>query len=471
MILRMIRFLLSAFVLVGIVASPVSARDRDPLAPIENMEAQQFEAFPPDSVSESNAEAIIALVNEARLFGVPLSVRVVSLPTDQKSLSSFDDLDTSSPIPVETVHEMARAWMEDEPIESSPGAEDGFLMFVVMPEDPTLSSAVIETGPNALPLNGITRANMDQVVNQLMMPRFANNEISQGVRTGLSIFSYYNLFGKPERIQIDELHEDLQSMAGIPLAGVTAVSAIALLGLAVWISRRPRPEGDDDAPARLSPFEAAALYEGRVNDAVVTGGLVHLIRSGMLISGSSTEPSLRIPLQLIHYPEDRFTATILDTLQRHADNAGIIDDAAARRVHDLMQPARSLLEDDLARKGLFNKDGRVESMWLLLASGLVGAVALFTLLPSVLGMASTGIFAVTFAALVIAGVLIWAARRSWTTAKGQTAYRLWSARAMFHDREIVDTIIHQDALISAQGGPIIPETVNRVRTLRGIGTT
>jgi uncharacterized protein (TIGR04222 family) len=468
---RLVGIVLIVFMLVGIVVSPVTARDRDPLAPIQDMEAHQFEAFPPDSVSEPNAEAITALVNEARLFGVPLSVRVVSLPTEHEALSSFDELDISSPLPEETVHEMAQAWMQEEPIESSPGAEDGFLMFVVMPEDPTLSSAVIETGPNALPLNGITQSNMDQVINELVMPRFANNEISQGIRTGLSIFSYYNLFGEPEPIRLDDLHEDLQMVAGVPLAGVTVVSAIALLGLAVWVSRRSRPEGDDDAPARLSPFEAAALHEGRVNDAVITGGLVHLIRSGMLISGSSTEASLRIPLQLIHYPEDRFTATILDTLQRHADNAGIVDDAAARRVHDLMQPARSLLENDLARKGMFNKDGRVETMWLLLGSGLVGAIAVFTLLPSVLGMARAGIFSAAFAVLVIIGVLAWAMRRSWTTAKGRNAYHRWSERAMFDERSIVDTIIHQDALISAQGGPIIPETVNRIRALRGIGTT
>jgi uncharacterized protein (TIGR04222 family) len=468
---RLFRILMIMVVLAGVMVSPASARDRDPLAPIETMEAHQFEAFPPDSVSDSNAEAITALVNEARLFGVPVSVRVISLPTDHAALSSFDDLDLTAPIPTETVHEMAQAWMQDEPIESSPGADDGFLMFVVMPEDHTLSSVVIETGPHALPLNGITQANIDQVINDLVMPRFANNEVSQGIRTGLSIFSYNNLFGVPERIQLDDLHTDLQTIAGIPLAGVTVVSALGLLGLAVWISRRPRPAGDDDSAKRLTPFEAAALREGRVNDAVVTGGLVHLIRSGALISGSSREPSLRLSLQTLHVPEDRFTATIIDILQRHADSAGIVHDAAVRRIHDLMLPARSLLEDDLARHGLLNRDGRAETMWLVLGSGLVGAISLFTLLPSILGMARFGIFAILFATIVIAGVLIWATRRSWTTPHGHSVFRAWIDGADRDERAIVDTIVHQDALISAQGGPIVPETVNRVRTLRGIGTT
>lgn len=465
-----VRSFLIMLLFVGFVATPATARDRDPLAPVEEMEAHQFEAFPEDIVSPDNANEIVALVNEARLFGVPVSVRVVELPTNHSALSQFDDVDTSSPIPNDIVHEMAQAWMQREPVESSPGADDGFLMFVVMPEDRTLSNAVIEMGPNALPLNGLTQENIDAVLTDLVMPRFANDEISQGIRIGMSVFSYNNLFGEPERIRLDDLHQDLQAFAGIPLAGMTAVSGLGLVGLAAWINRRRTSPADEARGMPVTSFGAAALKIGRVNDAVVTGALLHLIRIGALIPGKPDDFSLRLAPNTPPV-DDPFATSVLDILRQHADSSGMVSDAATRHVHDLMAPVRSGLEDDLARQGFFNKDGRIEHWWLILASLLVGAIALFTLLPSILGMARSGIFAIVFAALCIAGVLIWSSRRSWTTDLGEQALATWAADASLDDRATFDTIVNQDALISAQGGPIVPETVSLVRDLRGIGAT
>jgi uncharacterized protein (TIGR04222 family) len=468
---RSLHLLLITLVMLGTISTPASARERDPLAPIESMEAHQFEAFPETVVSEDNAKAITALVNEARLFGVPLSVRVISLPTDNPALRAFNDIDSSAQIPMETVHEMARAWMDDEPIESSPGAEDGFLMFVVIPEDHTLSSAVIEPGPNALPLNGLTQANIDQVINELVMPNLAENHISQGIRAGLSVFSYNNLFGKPERIALDPLHEDLQMIAGVPLAGVTAASGLALVGLAFWIHRRTTGSEGGNAPEPLSPIAASALHEGRVNDAVVTGGLLHLIRMGALSPDGKEDFSLRVSPERGRDIQDPFAKSIHEILWRHADTDGVVLDAAARRLHDLMQPAKAGLEDDLARRGLFNRNGRVELAWLVLASALVAVIALFALLPSILGMARTGIFSIIVAALCITGVLVWGSRRSWTTNHGQAALAAWRENASPEELATFDTVANQDALVSAQGGPFVPPTVSLVRDLRGIGAT
>ncbi len=108
-------------------------------------------------------------------------------------------------------------------------------------------------------------------------------------------------------------------------------------------------------------------------------------------------------------------------------------------------------------------------MWLVLASGLVATLALFTLLPSILGRAGSGIAAILFAFVIIVGVLVWAARRSWTTPAGHEALERWSASASMEDRIAYDTIVHQDDLVSAIGGPLTPPTIDLVRTLRGLG--
>lgn len=189
MIARVMHILLALLALAMISAQPAKANDRDPLAPVLSMEAPPFEAFPPEIVQQENADAIVALVNEARLFGVPVAVRVVSTAEGHQNLPQLDDVEPGTPVPDDLMREMAQEWMRREPIESAPGAEDGFLMLVIMPEDPTLSTAVIEPGPNALPLNGLTRANIDEVVQTLVLPSFAENQVSQGIRNGLSVFS------------------------------------------------------------------------------------------------------------------------------------------------------------------------------------------------------------------------------------------------------------------------------------------
>lgn len=466
--LRVLSTILALLVLATLAAEPAMARDRDPLAPVFSMEAQPFEAFPPEIVAQENADAIVELVNEARLFGVPVAVRVVSATEGHRNLPQLSDIDPNAPVPDETMREMAQAWMRNEPIESSPGAEDGFLMLVIMREDPTLSSAVIEPGPNALPLNGLTRGNIDEVMQTLVLPSFANNEISQGIRRGLSVFSYNNLFGKPERIELDDLHKDLQLVAGAPLAGTTLLSTLALAALAAWISRRDRPTRDAGEPFRLSAFSAAALQRGRVDETVVTGGLLELIRQGVV---SWHGDQLRIDEARADSISDPFLTDILIVLRRNSGAGGIVSSATLRRLHDLTGPIRRNMENDLASHGLFNRDGRVELAWLLLASGLVGAIALFTLMPSILGMARFGMAAIILAAIVVTVVLIWATRRSWTTSRGAQAIEEWRRSAAVQDQVIFDTIVNQDELISSVGGPFTPPTVNLVRSLRGMGAT
>lgn len=470
MILRRLTFLLAVIVMLPITA--ISAAERDPLAPVFSMEPEPFAAFPGDLIAQPNQEAITALVNESRQFGVPVAVRVVSSEEGHEHLPELDDLSSDERIPEETMRELARSWMADEPIESSPGAADGFLMLVTIPEDQTRSSAVIEPAANALPLNGLTQQNIDEVINTLVLPSFDQNEVSQGIRSGLSVFSYNNLFGKPERIGLDDLHEDLQMVAGIPLAGATALSSLAILALAWWISRRtPTPVNPDEESSPLSPFAAAALRAGRVNDAVATGGMLELVRRGMIRTSEPGGGSITITTTESDTVDDPFLQSLLDTLRANAKSDGTVRPSARRRMQEITVSARSALEDDLATRGLFNRDGRVETMWLILASMLSGGVALFTLLPSLLGMARIGIAAIALAIIVIAGVLVWAARRSWTTVAGEEALAAWERSATVQDREAFDTIVHQDDLISTVGGPLTPATVSLVRSLRGMGAS
>lgn len=463
--LRRLQILLPLLLLIPLLANPAAANERDPLAPVFDMEATPLEVFPPELVAEENQQAIVDLVNEARLFGVPVAVRVVSHDAGHENLPQLDNAPSDTRIDQETMRELAQAWMEREPIESRPDAEDGFLMLVIMPQDETQSSAIIQPGANALPLNGLTAGNIDQVVQDLVLPSFDQNQVSQGIRNGLSVFSYNNLFAKPERIALDDLHRDLRMVAGLPLAGATTLAALALAGLAWWISRR-NPITEAEPAGRLSPFAAGALHEGRVNEAVVTGGLLELVRQGALRAHGR---DILIDAQAADAVSDPFLETLLITLRQNTDATGRVEQAAMRRIPELAGPACRLLEDDLATRGLFNRDGKVQTMWLLLASGLTATVALFTLLPSILGMAASGIAAIVFAVVVIVGALVWATHRSWTTPYGREALARWSATASMEDRIAYDAIVHQDDLVSAVGGPFTTPAINLVRTLRGLG--
>lgn len=462
--------ILIAFTMAGV---PVSiAAERDPLASVVNMESPQLQTVPRDIFTSAQRDSISSVVNEARLFGVPLVVRVISVPAPLGSLYESGAIAGAAPSAGKLTERLAEQWLAEEGVETSPGAEDGILLLVVVPEgNHRLTTAAFATGNNALPLNGLTRGRLDNVVTDIMQPFFADNSIGAGIHSGIAHLSYDNLFAVPARLQRTEQQEKLRDLTNIVPVGITALGVAALGGLILWIRRRDHTRvavPDDDS---LSPFEAGALTRGRVDEPVVTAALLYLINCGAIDARIQRSGALMLSVNSNVTVADPFAQEVAHRLAIEAGQDGRLPDAAVRRLQDILAPAREWLQDHLAARHLFNRDARVETVWITLGSAALGALALLTLVPSMVAMSRLGVFAVVIAMLAVAVALTWVARRPWTTRAGEQMLRIWLSSALDPEsRRIYETIVHQDALLQAPGGPDTPVPVRMVRELRALGT-
>lgn len=449
--------------LLGALPAGVSAQDaeRDRLAPL-TMEAPPFASFPAGILTGDDATLIYRLVLENREFGVPLAVRVISVPTSAARLPG--------PVPSqqEITKRLAAEWLANEPIESSPGADDGILLLVVIPaDDHTQTTAAYATGANAFPQNGVTRPRLDAIVRGVMEPYFRADTVGTGIAEGTATLSYENLFLSSPRIEVTGARERLQSVANLPLAALAAASALALLGFAFWLNRRRGPAGSATGP--LSPFAAAAIARGRVDDAVTTGAVLHLIELGALTPWT-TPRGVTLAIGPAPTGADRFVVHVWDALRVEAQGEPpAVSPAAMRRLPDVLSAPRHELEDDVARRGLLNRNAKRETLWVGLACFIVLAVALYTLTPAIVGLARWGVFAAAFALVAICLTIWWLSHRSWATATGEAALRAWTP-ASVAERELYDTIVDQDDLLGLEGGrAATTRPVQLVRTLRGFG--
>jgi hypothetical protein len=459
---------------IGLTANVAAQEpDRDRLAQVL-MDVPNLVAFPPRILASDDTNTINRLVFEAREFGVPLAIRVISTPTSATTIGGLTSLHGAIPAQQQITQRLADEWLDNETIETSEGAGDGILLLVVIPlDDHTQTTAAFATGPNALPQNGLTRERLDRIVTDVMQPFFADDRVGAGIMEGGATLNYENLFITSPRIQVEGPRENLQTVANLPLAALTVVSVVALLGAIAWISRRNAASGSE-FDGTLSPFAAGAIARGRVDAAVTTAAILHLIELGSLIPRTTGLGGLTLALGSEPLHADAFARRVWDTLSDHAEGEPRhLSSSTMRQLQDLLSTPRHTLEDDLAREGLFNRLARVETIGNLLACGGVLAVALYTLTPSILAMARWGVFAIVLALIAIGVALSWTSRRTWSTPTGLRAQRQWAAQHRQHasaERAIYDAIVYQDALLGLQGGrEATSPTVHLVRSIRGLG--
>lgn len=445
--------------------------ERDPLASVVDMSSPQVQVIPDDLFTNEQRASLAGVVNEARLFGVPLVVRAITLPTSLQALPDATTLTGVVPNEQEIVQRMAEAWLAEETVETSDGAGDGILLLVVIPEnDHTRASAAFATGPNALPLNGLTEEHLDRVLHDVIYPFFANNHIATGIHSGVAYLSYDNLFAVPARHQRSDQQQVLNDITSIAFTGLALAGILALDGLVLWIRRRDRYSGQGSEHL-LSPFEAGALARGRVDANVITAALLHLVDIGALRLQTGQTGETILAIQDSVPVTDPFAQRIRDRLLAEAGNNGFVQGASMRRIQDVLSPVGDNLQDTLVARSLFNRDAKVETIWIVLASAALAAYAAFLLMPSMMSMSRLGLAAILLVAFAVIAALLWIARRSWTSRAGQAALAQWQARPRnTTDLAIYDTIVNQHVLIDSIGGPDVSPQIQLTRSLRALGT-
>lgn len=451
-------FRIIAVIVLVLLPMRAAARAGDTLDPI-SINAPNLVTYPEGMFSENDFKAINGRVQEARNSGVPLAVRIidVSQPTEDIpfAVRRYASTDFTKPLTGERKTQLLNSWIESEAIETSEGANDGFLLLVLVPEDRTMTQAIWWIGPNALPLNGLTAANI-AATQTVMQQQFDNGNVANGVYLGISEFSYNIQFGEPDRLQRTTLQDALHSATTL-LGIATALAGLAVPITAWWISRRPT----DSTPvnADITSWEAAALHNGRATSAITAAMLLDAVHEG------EATPTVEGGLLLEETAENE----VLSLLRSYTNDADVVPASTMIEIDSLTMPVRDQMEDRLAQIGAFNARARVERTWMLIVMGIAVALALGAIVPTVRSMSAIGVFGIVVAGLGILYGWWWISRRRYTTSTGERLLTSWLASASPADRNRFDIATKQTYLVDQTGGPNTPLQTQLVRRLRGLG--
>lgn len=453
-----VRFLhLLLLILITLQAVPAQAREGDTLKPIE-IDAPALETYPDDLLAQGDFEAIESRVYEARTSGVPLAVRIVDMTQEAPDLPvqirQYARDDFGQPMSPERQQAMVDSWGENEVIETSEDADDGFLLLVLVPEDRTQTLAMWWMGDNALPINGLTEKNI-LATQDVMNEQFAAGNMPNGVYLGISEFSYNVQFGVPARLQRTEIGSALHT-AVVPLAIGTTLAGLLVPALAWWLARKNTQT--DDIDHVLTPWQAAAVKMKRTTPTITTAMLLEAVHKHEITPGK--DGSVRL--------ENGSGNAAVNALRPFANADGIVSPATMYEVEAITAPIRTGIENDLAAIGLFTQRVRVDRTWMLLAMGIALLIAALAVVPTVVSKSALGAGSI---AIAVGGVVIgwwWLRHRSYTTPAGDALLAQWLESAAAEDRHLFDTAVHLHLLTDQVGGPNVNRQTHLVRLLRGL---
>lgn len=451
----------AAFVLIGLIAllpaMSLMARDGDTLLPVE-VSAPGLKTNP-ESMLGNNFEVIVQRVEEARTSGVPLAVRVVDLNQDSSQIPmpvrQLAGNDFATPLSDSQKDIILESWIDQEPIETTQGANDGFMLLILVPKDQTQAQVLWWIGPNALPINGLTAANIAGT-QQVMQEQFDAGNVPNGIFLGILEFSYLIQFGESARIERTTLQDALHT-AVLPLSIGTALAGLAVPGVSIWLSRRRQP-GMVGNP-NISPWEAAALYEGRATNVIPTAMLLDAVHRGVITP--TTDGAM-----LINEPNDN---EAVEAIGMFANQHSQVSAQAMLEIDGIIAPITTGIEERLAEIAAFTNHAHVDRVWMQLAIGFTAFLAALSVVPTLASSSTSGVFGVAIALIGIAYGWWWLSSRSLTTPEGARLLNSWLKSASPNDRNLFDMAVNQTHLINQDGGPDTSAQRQLVRRLRGLG--
>jgi len=450
------------------IATP-SALARDDLAPVAP-KAVPFTSQPANLLSPTEVRDTTGIVNEARSFGVPFAVRVVSIPTVPQS---------------DETQSAANRLYAESPIESGSGADDGLLLLVQVPTfGAALTTAAFAHGANFFPRGGITQERLDSALTNDMIPLFQKGKVGSAVVNGVSWVAYDQLFLPSPRLERTNGQKWLARIANIPLLLIMVVAGVLYAGWAFAVHRQTRAYPATDLEPLSSPFAAGAVSRGRVDRAVDTAAVVALLDSGSLQTDSARHG--RLSLKLIEEParQDPFLSRVWQTLSAVADpESSTIVAGSLSRLSNAFVPARKSQAQDLADSGYLSPKGASQNRWLMIGGVGVVLLAAYCIAPAMISMARWSLFAAAALMLEVILIVWWAAGRSFATDAGRRAVREWKASVMARiaagdqdaitDHRIYTLITRKDerlASMAASQEQTDQSVPSLIATMRGFGS-
>ena len=125
-------------------------------------------------------------------------------------------------------------------IESSPGADDGLLILVTIPQSragPAYST--LSWGQNALPHFGVNPTTSDRIQSMWIDPALSGGHVYEATIYGLRNLIYQSIYDPAPQAPLSDLQQNVQSLLDV-LGPIVAIASLAAV-LAGWIPRGAFP--------------------------------------------------------------------------------------------------------------------------------------------------------------------------------------------------------------------------------------
>lgn len=282
----------------------------------------------------------------------------------------------------------AQELMEEQSIESSPDARDGFVMFFNLdPDDPNRGEFGVVAGEAHFGDGALPQSRLNRIRNE-MQDYLADDRMAEGIVHGLEMAADYLEQGPPEPSAFESFLEQVAT-GPLSLLNVLAVGfagIVAVFGLRTW---RDRPQARNviqeetiTPPGNLHPSIAGALADGSIQQHHIEAMLIELADAGAI--GIEPDPNHDKKVTVRILDRDQASGPAEEALmQALSDNAtgDLLDQDALRSAQSSWSDVQDFIRMHLEELGWFDRDASSRQVPLILGGVLAFVLGLVALLP------------------------------------------------------------------------------------------
>lgn len=373
-----------------------------------------------DSAGVLNAAERTHLEAQATRLGQAGTPAIVYIRADDRSADeTMDD---------------AKSLMADWDIESSPGAKDGFVVFInLKPGDLEHGSAAIYAG-KSLHARSLPQYELDRIYHDQMLPLLKKADFAGAIGIVLTTVQHDVAFGPPPPPPPSAFERFSADAARGPLSPVN-IAALLLATLGAFFALRKRyvvakpsepPTTITTPPGNLAPAVAGALVAGGAsNNEFMIATLYDFASRGVLAVEPISEEKVRIHLLSDLRSKAEWESAVWGALRAQADEDGIIDHDQLAKLQSHWDAPKEQLRDSLIDRGWFERTVPSRQHFMYVIAGILLIFGVVALILAAVGDQPPGAIGAGILAVTGITIFVLASRMRQNTSAGETEAQPW----------------------------------------------
>jgi uncharacterized protein (TIGR04222 family) len=321
----------------------------------------------------------------------------------------------------ETIQDAADL-MNNWSVVSSPGAQDGFVMFLnLLPGNERHGQAALYAGDKHFRGN-LPQQELQRISSEVMAPLLKEEQTAEGIIAGLDAVAHDLRYGPPPN--------GVASFIRLPANVLAALLAAAVCLLYLKMVRRKSQvqpvEPMTTPPGDLTPDLAGALVRGRVDNQLIQARILYMAHEEMLVvERHDNEVALRLldhqkPLPGIQQP-------IWELLAKAADAEHLVFHAALEKQQYRWLNALKQVREELMNRQWYDRYAGVRRSWLGWSSAALLFLGCFDVIATLVVGEAWGFLGSAILLGFGVAALVWAVQVPRTTPLGESIAAEWRA--------------------------------------------